>query len=250
MRHTRISIVIPTRNEARYVGPTIDQFADDFDTYGLEIIVSDANSTDDTAAEVAKRIARFGADRVRLVQPTPGEPQNIAKGRNLGASLATGDILFHMDADVVIPNKEVFFAEIFKAFEKEKVVAATVPLWVYPDEVRISDRLFHILMNATIRLSFSLGVYLAKGECQIVRRSVFEKIGGYNESIVAGEDCNLFFRLHKEGKIAYKYRLKIYHSPRRFREYGYIRLTLIYLREGLSLLFRRKSYSKEWTPIR
>ncbi|MBL7775650.1 MAG: hypothetical protein JNK89_06575, partial [Saprospiraceae bacterium] len=80
--------------------------------------------------------------------------------------------------------------------------------------------------------------------------SVFEKISGYNEKIVAGEDCNLFYRLHKEGKIAYLYRWKVHHSPRRFRQYGYIRVSLIYLREGLSLLFLRRSYVEEWKPIR
>ncbi|MBK8554444.1 MAG: hypothetical protein IPL65_01130 [Lewinellaceae bacterium] len=105
-------------------------------------------------------------------------------------------------------------------------------------------------MNALIRLSFPFGAMLAKGECQIVRRSIFEQIGGYNEKIVAGEDCNLFFRLHKIGRIAYVHRLKIYHSPRRFRQYGYARLTWIYLREGLSLLFRGRSYTEEWTPVR
>jgi hypothetical protein len=50
--------------------------------------------------------------------------------------------------------------------------------------------------------------------------------------------------------MGYFYRLAVHHSPRRFREYGYIRLSLIYLREGLSLLFLRKSYMKEWTPVR
>ena len=105
-------------------------------------------------------------------------------------------------------------------------------------------------MNLIIRLSFTVGVYLEKGECQFVRRSIFERIGGYNEKIVAGEDCNLFYRLHKEGHIAYLYRLKVHHSPRRFRQYGYLRVSLIYIREGLSLLFLRRSYVEEWKPIR
>ena len=129
-------------------------------------------------------------------------------------------------------------------------MAATAPIWVYPEEAQFSDKLYHTLMNGVIRLSFSLGVYLAKGECQLVRRSVFERIKGYNETIIAGEDCNLFYRLHKEGKVAYLRRLKVYHSPRRFRQYGYLRVSLIYIREGLSLLFLRRSYVEEWKPIR
>ena len=247
MEKARISIVIPTKNEGNFIGPTIEQFRDYLEPYDLEIIVSDANSTDDTAGIVRRYQAEWG-DRVKLVQEAG--KQNIAIGRNRGAAAACGDILFHMDADVHIPNKDRFFSKLLEAFEKPEVVAVTVPIWVYPEEARLSDKVYHVLMNAVIRLSFTAGVFLAKGECQLVRRSVFERIGGYNEKIIAGEDCNLFYRLHKEGKIAYLYRLKVHHSPRRFREYGYIRVSLIYFREGLSLLFLRKSYVEEWKPIR
>lgn len=248
MEKPRISIVVPTKNEGKYIGPTIEQFRDYLEPFNLEIVVSDATSTDNTADIVRQFQQEWGEARVKLIQRAG--KQNIAMGRNLGASIATGDILFHMDADVRIPDKDRFFPAVLASFEKPEVVAATTPLWVYPEEASIPDRLYHILMNSIIRLSFTLGVYLAKGECQLVRRPVFERILGYNEKIVAGEDCNLFYRLHKEGRIAYLYRLKIYHSPRRFREYGYLKVSWIYLREGLSLLLLRKSYVEEWKPIR
>ncbi len=248
MEKTRISIVIPTKNEGKYIGPAIEQFRDYLDPFNLEIIISDANSSDDTAGIVRQYQAEWGEQRVKLVQ-SAGK-QNIAIGRNLGAAAATGDLLFHTDADVRVPNLERFFTRVLTTFEKPAVVAATMPIWVYPQEAIWSDKLYHLLMNFIIRLSFTAGVYLAKGECQLVRRSVFERIHGYNEKIIAGEDCNLFYRLHKEGHIAYLYRLKVHHSPRRFREYGYLRVSLIYLREGMSLLFLRRSYVEEWKPIR
>ena len=244
----KYSIVIPTKNEGKYIRPTVAQFAPFFEKFDIEVVVSDAGSRDETADVMAELQAEFGEHRVKFVQSF--EKQNIAIGRNLGAKHASGEILFHTDADVRIPNLEQFFTKVSKAMERPGVVASTVPIWVYPEERGLSDHLYHMLMNGVIRLSFFAGVYLAKGECQIVHRSVFEGINGYDESIVAGEDCNLFFRLHKEGKIAYLGSLCVHHSPRRFREYGYLRLTLIYLREGLSLLFLRRSYSKEWTPVR
>lgn len=243
----KLSIVIPTKNEGKYIGRTIGQFEEYLDKYNLELIISDADSRDETAETVRQWQEKFG-ERVRLV--TGPARQNIAIGRNLGAAQASGEILFHMDADVRIPDKDRFFRTVISRFDETNIVAATVPIWVYPEESGLPDRLYHILMNGVIRLSFLVGVYLAKGECQIVRREIFERIHGYNETIVAGEDCNLFYRLHKEGRIGYFYRLAVHHSPRRFREYGYIRLSLIYLREGLSLLFLRRSYMKEWTPVR
>lgn len=248
MEKARVSIIIPTKNEGKYIGPTIEQYRHLLEPFNLEIIVSDANSTDETADIVRRYQSEWGEHRVKLVQ-AQGK-QNIAIGRNLGAAAAGGDILFHSDADVQIPNPGLFFKKILAAFDNPNVVAATTPIWVYPQEASWSDKIYHVLMNLVIRLSFTFGVYLAKGECQFVRRSTFEQIEGYNEKIVAGEDCNLFFRLHKIGKIAYLYRLKVYHSPRRFRQYGYIRVNLIYLREGLSLLFLGKSYVEEWKQIR
>lgn len=243
-----ISIIIPTKNEGKYVGRTIEQYRDYMERYGLEVIVSDANSTDDTASVVQAIQASWGGDRVQLVQ-RPGK-QNIAIGRNYGAAVAKGEILFHTDADVFIPQKDTFFEAVFAAFRRPNVVAATTPIWVYPEERGWKDHLYHILMNTLIRVSFTAGVYLAKGECQLVRRAIFEQIEGYNETIIAGEDCNLFYRLHKIGKIAYLFRLSVHHSPRRFREYGYVRLTMVYLREGLSLLFRGKSWVEEWKQVR
>ena len=243
----RLSIVIPTKNEAKYIGHTLTQLADYLEKYQLEVIVSDANSSDGTA-EIVQRFEAETGGRIRLVQ-NAGK-QNIAIGRNFGARHAQGDILFHMDADVHIPQPDRFFPLVLARFEQTNLVATTVPIWVYAAESKLNDRLYHLLMNSTIRLSFTFGVYLAKGECQLVRRRVFEKIGGYNEQLIAGEDCNLFYRLHKEGRVAYLHRVCVHHSPRRFREYGYSRVSWIYLREGLSLIFRGKSYAEEWTPVR
>ncbi len=64
-----ISIVIPTKNERDYIGPTIEQFRDCLEKFNLEIIVSDAYSTDGTAEVVQAYHREFG-DRVRLVQIT------------------------------------------------------------------------------------------------------------------------------------------------------------------------------------
>lgn len=242
-----LSVIIPTKNEGRYIGCTLAQFEPYWERYNLEIIVSDANSTDNTA-DIVRAYAIQSGGRVKLAQSVG--KQNIAIGRNLGAAQAQADILLHTDADMRLPDPEIFFQKVLATFEDTRIVAATVPLWVYPEESGLADQLYHVFMNTTIRLSFLVGLYLAKGECQLVRRDTFRSIGGYNETLVAGEDCNLFYRLHKVGRIAYLHRLSVHHSPRRFREYGYLKLSLIYLREGLWLLFRHRSYSQEWKPVR
>lgn len=249
MHSPRLSIFIPTRNEAKYIGNTLAQFEPFWEKYDLEIIVSDAHSNDETPA-IVQHFTQISAGRVKLVQAGDG-PQNIAIGCNLGAAQAKAPILFRVDADVRIPDKDHFFGEVFARFEKEPtLVGATAPIWVYPEEARMSDRVYHVLMNWIIRLSFVLKVPLAKGECQLIRRAAFEQLGGYKEHLTAGEDCNLFYRLQDIGHIRFLSHLRVHHSPRRFRSYGYVRLTLIYIREGLWMLLGKKSFLKEWTPVR
>ena len=80
-----ISIVIPTLNEEKIIETTLRSLRA-YSGY-LEIIVSDGRSTDRTV-----EIARSIADTV-VVHSGP-ERQNISKGRNRGAEVATGDILF------------------------------------------------------------------------------------------------------------------------------------------------------------
>ena len=245
----RLSIFIPTRNEAKYIGTTLAQFEPFWDKYNLEILISDANSSDGTV-EIVQHFTELSGQRVKLIPAGPGK-QNIAIGCNWGAAHAKAPLLLRLDADVRIPDKEHFFGKIFDYFDKHsEVVGATVPIWVYPEEAITSDRLFHIFMNWVIKISFFFKVPLAKGECQWVRRAAFEQLGGYDERLTAGEDCNLFYRLQDLGRVKFLSKLWIHHSPRRFRHYGYWRIMLIYLREGLWMILGRKSFLEEWKPVR
>lgn len=243
----RISIIIPTRNEERVIQEAIQQYIPFLDTCDLEIIVSDANSTDRTA-NIVREMALLHGTRVRLVQKTG--PQNIAIGRNAGAAIASGELLFHTDADVRILDIPHFLETITHTFQRPEVVAATVPIQVYPQEETSTDRFYHFLMNSAIRWSIPLGWCMAKGECQLVRNTAFKALNGYNEKLIAGEDCNLFYRLHKRGKVRFIGTLTVHHSPRRFREYGYWKLSYVYLMEGLYRLLVRRSFSREWRVVR
>ncbi len=94
----RVSIVIPARNEERYVGRTLDA-ALRLDYPNFEVIVVDDGSTDGTSGEIQKR-----ASDPRLVSASarPLEPGWLGKPNALatGAGLASGEWILFMDADV------------------------------------------------------------------------------------------------------------------------------------------------------
>ena len=106
------------------------------------------------------------------------------------------------------------------------------------------DRVMHRLGNAIIRASQPLGPHFCRGECQVTRMSAFRDIGGYDERITVGEDWDLFKRLDRIGNVAFINDLKVMHSTRRFRQYGYGATFLLYLREAASLVFLRRSWLK------
>ena len=69
MESTRqFSVIIPTRNEAAIIGETLRQYTALMDVVDLEIIVSDAHSTDDTAAIVGLITDLLRDDSARLQQ--------------------------------------------------------------------------------------------------------------------------------------------------------------------------------------
>lgn len=237
----RISIIIPTRNEEKVLEGTLRRYRRAKRRHRLEIIVSDGRSTDKTV-----RIARKYADRVVLAKGR----QNIAIGRNAGARAARGEYLFITDADVTIPDIDRFFARIPEAFAEERLVAYTARLRIREEEELLRDRFWHFWINLFIRIGIGCGGWLGKGECQVVRASAFRAVGGYDEKLVVGEDNDLFRRLAKRGKVRFLNDLVVRHSPRRFRTEGYVKVLLVYLREGLSLLFRGRSYLTEWRVTR
>lgn len=243
----QISIIIPTRNEATTVQAAVAQYLPYMESLQLELIFSDANSTDGTVELLQEWVALY-PERIRLVQCFG--KQNIAIGRNAGANFARGAFLFHSDADVRVEDPIRFFSTLKEYLATPSRVACTTPIRIYREEEIWKDRIGHLILNGGIRWSIFLGLNLGKGECQFVKRTAFEAIGGYNEGLVAGEDCDLFLRLKQEGTVHYLPTLEVRHSPRRFRALGYSGVAILYLKEGISRLFTRKSYSKEWVPTR
>ncbi len=94
MSDLRVSVVVPARNAAAWLGECLESIRSQ---HPHEMIVVDGCSTDDTAA-----IARdCGATVIS------DEGRGLPAARMLGARSATGEVVALIDADVVLPSKSL-----------------------------------------------------------------------------------------------------------------------------------------------
>jgi len=230
--------------EGKLLGRTLSQFTDSVRSkYRLEVIVSDGGSTDETMC-----VAQASADTV--VANEGGVRQNISIGRNAGARAARGEILVFINADTFIDDTDSFFAEIAEVIAREGVSAVTCNVLVHREEERKVDVLFHSLYNWYFRFLNIIGMGMGRGECQVVRRDLFFSVGGYNEKIAAGEDFDLFVRLRRRGTIVFLHSQCVRESPRRYRRYGYLAVSVMWFVNAVAVLMLGRSVTREWKPIR
>jgi glycosyltransferase involved in cell wall biosynthesis len=244
--HPVISVVIPAYNEEKLIGRTLAQFTPELmQKFDLELIVSDGGSTDRTL-EIASGFP------CTILRHTENRKQTIAEGRNAGAAIARGEILFFLNADTIIDDHDVegFITQTLHALDPADVAAVTCSVYIYPDEATQTDRIVHTLYNWYFYSLNVIGMGMGRGECQIIKRVSYEKVGGNKNHIVAGEDFDLFTRLIKIGKIRYLRTLRVYESPRRYRKYGYARVTASWLRNSVSVYLFNRSTLNEWEAVR
>ncbi len=237
-----ISIILPTKNEKRIIATTLEGLSRY--TGPKEIIVSDGNSTDGTI-DIAKKYTE------KVVVYSGEKRQNISQGRNAGAKEALGEYLVFMDADTSIVNPDEFFAKAISLFEKDsKLGALTVKIKVLPEAETIGDKLVFGFMNLLHRFSNNaLKIGVSTGEFQMIRKNVFNEVGGFNENFAAGEDYDMFKRISKKYRTMMVPSLTVHHTGRRAHIVGWPKLLSQWFMNFFLTTFFKKS-SDTWDEVR
>lgn len=132
MPQLKLSIVIPTRNRAAMLYDTLQSVLAAYEELykNVECLLIDNGSSDDTAHVVAN-FAHSAPFTVRYVfEACPG----LHVGRNLGAQLASGEILAYLDDDVIVAPG--WFTAVMQNFTSQPDLALLggpcVPRWESP----------------------------------------------------------------------------------------------------------------------
>lgn len=194
-----LSVVIPTLNEEEYLPPALRSVKKQ-GLKDLEIIIADAGSNDRTV-EIAKS---FGCKVVKGGMP--------GKGRNEGAKAAKGDILLFLDADATLPSG--LLKKFIKEFERKRLDVAGCSMRIPGKKrlYRLFERFYTLYFRSTARF------YPHATNCIFIRKWLHEEIGGFDESIMLGEDFEYIRRAAKEGKFGFLHKIWFYASPRRAEE--------------------------------
>jgi len=214
MKKINLAIVIPTLNEEHYIGKLLDSIAVQ-SVWPSEIVIVDAFSPDGTITQIKKRQKTLPQLRYYQIPK-----DTISKQRNLGAKKTKSDHILFLDADTFLLDPDTLKKYYQEVLFKESSIAVAENLPLSEDLV---DRILFGVANLgtkTTRYFYPLAV----GVNMYIKRRLFKKLGGFNEKIRIGEDCELVQRYAKKG-VVYTVldKPKIYTSVRRLKEEGRMR---------------------------
>lgn len=218
-----LSFIIPALNEENYIGKCLSSINPQISSED-EVIVIDNGSTDKTIL-IAKA---FGAKVIKE------KKKGISHARNRGATEARGEILCFIDADGSLSSTWV--EEVKRGFSK-KNIQAMVGLNIFTHE-KVSKFLFYngytiFGYSGMLLYKFVLGNLYLSGNNFAIKKTLFEKLGGFDP--VVGEDYWLSKRFWKmkNKRAMFSTKMIVWYSSRGFDAAGYYKTLSLWMKSAL-----------------
>ncbi|MGQ9478926.1 MAG: glycosyltransferase [Thermoproteota archaeon] len=228
----KISIVVPTFNEEKYVDRLLKSLSNQtIPREDYEIIIVDGGSTDRTM-----EICREYADKI-IMQETP----TVGGARNDGVKHAEAEIVFTTDADCVVASD--ILERILRDFEKHSKVVMVYGV-VTPLEKSLKYTFLIELNNAFVKILYRFRLYLSIGSNTAFRKKYFRMTKGF-PSVGAGDDYGFSFRMRRVGEVMLDDKLRVYFSMRRYEKYGFAKSFYEWLYNVFSELLKRNIPSEK-----
>lgn len=194
----KLSIIIPTYNEAESIGGTLDHLA--HLSGDLEIIVVDGGSADATVESAGERGVKIIASDER------GRGAQMHRG----ACAASGDVLWFLHADTLPPRDAVERITTTLNEQKDDEIVGGNCVISFDGETRAAR--FMTWLYPRLRV-----IGLCYGDSGIfVKRDVYERVGGFRPYPIF-EDLDFVRRVRCVGKMVYL-PVTVVTSSRRFNK--------------------------------
>ena len=210
------SIIIPVFNQIELTKQCLTHLAEVTTQTSYEVIVVDNNSSDGTA----EFLSSLSGDIQIINNP---ENYGFAKACNQGAAAARGKYIVFLNNDTI--PKPGWLKSLVSEVDSHEDVAVVGSKLLYPNNTiqhagvafsRYSQLPYHIFNGfpenrpeVNSRKEFQS----VTAACMLVRKEVFEKIGGFDEGFVNGfEDVDLCLKIRQMGKkVVYQPKSCLYH---------------------------------------
>lgn len=180
-----LSVVVIGRNEGERLSVCLQSVRSaEHPDYKLELIYVDSDSTDDS-------VARAEALGAKVIKVKPERP-SAATGRNAGWHAATGDFVLFLDGDTVLDSH--FLPKAMSALEQATDIAA---IWGHRRESRPQDSLYNRVLD--LDWIYPPGDTAFCGGDALFRRAALIESGGFDATLIAGEEPELCTRLRALG---------------------------------------------------
>jgi len=179
-----VSVIIPTYNRGWILKETIDSvLAQDFRNF--ELIVVNDGSTDNTQ----DILNSYKEDIIVLQQNNKG----VSAARNMGIASASGRLIAFLDSDDLwLPKKLSIQVDFFNA-NPDALICQTEEIWV-KNGIRVNPGKRHKKLSGNI-FEPSLYLCLVSPSAVMIKRSLFENAGMFDETLPACEDYDLWLRV-------------------------------------------------------
>lgn len=201
-----ISIVIPTYNEAGGIQGLVRYLLAAGNGPAPEIIVSDGGSTDNTP-----ELARTAGAKV-IQSPEKGRAAQM----NAGAAAASGDILYFLHADTFPP------ADFKDAILRSCAAGHSAGCF----RLRFDEEHWFLKVNAWFT-RFDIDSIRFGDQSLYIRKSDFDRIGGFRKDHVVMEDQEIISRIRKITRFRVL-PATVVTSAQKYRENGIFRLQFIF----------------------
>ena len=208
----RVSILIPTCDHIDDLETCIESIYDRTTYPDFEVILIENNSKDPETFRTYERMRKEHPDNLKVVT-WEGKGFNYSALNNFGEKYATGEyiLLLNNDTEVITPK---WLEEMVMYAQQERVGCVGVKL-LYPDDtIQHAGIGFGFLTLAGHmhknfpaghpgymgRLVYAQDVYAVTAACLMVRKDVYEQVGGLDESFaVAFNDVDFCVRVREAG---------------------------------------------------
>ncbi|UVI39560.1 glycosyltransferase family 2 protein [Qipengyuania spongiae] len=182
-----VTVIVPTFNRVSTLLPSVESVLSQ--TYrNFELLVVDDGSTDGTPS----LIREIEDSRVRLVQL----PQNRgpSAARNRGIAEARGSLIAFLDSDDLwFEDKLAGQVDLFRQSSARVGMAITGVETVYRDGERRVD--VPEIGSSVFTQLLMRNVLHGGGSSAMIRREVFDTVGGFDTRLPAAEDYDLWIRI-------------------------------------------------------